>query len=151
HAALSLVLLCALLQAQSTNAGISGRLTDPSNALIAGARVAAISTSTNIHRETLTNASGEYYLANLAPGPYRIEVEKPGFKKLVKPDVHLHVQDALAIDLEMILGAATETVTVEGGAPLVNIDSAAVSTVVDRALVDNLPLNGRSFQTLIAL
>jgi hypothetical protein len=50
-----------------------------------------------------------------------------------------------------MLGAASETVTVEAGAPLVNTESGTVSTVVDRALVENLPLNGRSFQTLMML
>jgi hypothetical protein len=65
--------------------------------------------------------------------------------------VVLHVQDALAIDFELALGAASESITVEGGAPLVNTESGTVSTVVDRALVENLPLNGRSFQTLLTL
>jgi hypothetical protein len=99
----------------------------------------------------MTNGSGEYYLANLAPAVYRIEIEKPGFKRLVKPGLVLHVQDALKIDFEMTLGDVSETVTVESGAPLVNTESATVSTVIDRTFVENLPLNGRSFQTLIAL
>src|SRR5262249_47197112 len=85
------------------------------------------------------------------PGLYRIEIEKPGFKKLIKPDVILHVQDALEIDFEMTLGSVSETITVEGGAPLVNSESGTVSTVIDRTFVENLPLNGRSFQTLISL
>src|SRR5262249_34077428 len=55
------------------------------------------------------------------------------------------------IDFEMALGAASETITVEGGTPLVNTQSGTVSTVIDRTFVDNLPLNGRSFQTLILL
>src|SRR4029077_17964466 len=73
------------------------------------------------------------------------------FKKLVKPDVIFHVQDALAMDFELTLGSASETITVEAGASLVNTESAALSTVVDRTFVDNIPLNGRSFQALIAL
>jgi len=107
--------------------------------------------STHVRYETMTDGSGEYFLLNLTPAVYRIEIEKPGFKKLVKPDLVLHVQDALKIDFEMTLGDVSETVTVEGGAPLVNTESATVSTVIDRKLVDNLPLNGRSFQTLITL
>jgi len=83
--------------------------------------------------------------------PVRIEVEKPGFARLIKPDVALHVQDALEINFELKIGSVSETVTVEGGAPLVNTESATVSTVVDRTFVENLPLNGRSFQTLIML
>ena len=139
------------LRAQSTNASFAGRITDPSQARVAAAAVVAANSDTNLRYATLTNVSGEYHLANLPPGIYRIEASKPGFRKLVKPDVVLHVQDALEIDLEMTLGNASETVTVVAGAPLVNTESATVSTVVDRALVENLPLNGRSFQTLTLL
>src|SRR5215472_10915785 len=140
-----------VLHAQSTNASLTGRITDPSKALITGAKIAAVSAATNLRYESMSNGSGEYSLANLPPSSYRIEVEKSGFKKLVKPDVVLHVQDALEINLEMALGSATESITVESGAPLLNTESGAVSTVVDRTFVDNLPLNGRSFQSLIAL
>src|SRR5215469_13227495 len=148
---LFLVSLPAVLRAQSTNASLTGRITDPSQALIADAKVAAVSEGTNVRYETTTNNSGEYYLTNLPPNTYRIEIEKTGFKKLIKPDIILHVQDAPAIDFQMTLGAASESITVEAGAPLMNTESAAVSTVVDRTFVDNLPLNGRSFQTLINL
>src|SRR5215470_4758269 len=143
--------LTSVLRAQSTNASLTGRVTDPSKALIADAKVAAISAATNVRYETTTNGSGEYYLANLPPGPYRIEIEKPGFKKLIKPDVILHVQDALDIDFAMTLGTTSETIAVEAGAPLVNTESGTVSTVTDRTFAENLPLNGRSLQTLIAL
>ena len=57
--------------------------------MIVDARVSAISTGTNLRYETMTNSSGEYYLANLPPNLYRIEVEKNGFTKLIKPDVVL--------------------------------------------------------------
>jgi hypothetical protein len=137
--------------AQSTNASLTGRVTDPSKALIVGAKVAAISADTNIRYEDVTNSSGEFYLTNLLPGTYRIEIEKPGFKKLIKPDINLHVQDALDIDLQMTLGSASETVTVQSGVPLVETESTSVSTVIDRNYVENLPLNGRSLQTFILL
>jgi hypothetical protein len=150
-AALLLISCTSALRAQSTNASLTGRVTDPQKALIVDAKVAVISAGTNMRTETRTNDSGEYYLANLAPAVYRIEIERPGFKRLVKPDLVLHVQDALKLDFEMTLGDVSETVTVEAGAPLVNTESATVSTVIDRKLVDNLPLNGRSFQTLITL
>src|SRR5580692_9758479 len=137
--------------AQGTNASIAGRVTDPSKALIVGAKVAAVNAGTNVCSEGATNGSGEYYLTNLPPGSYRIEIEKAGFKKLIKPDVVLHVQDAIELNFELTLGSTSETITVEAGAPLVNTESTAVSTVIDRTFVDNLPLNGRSFQTLIML
>src|SRR5690242_19187714 len=131
-ACLLLVFSSSGLRAQSTNASLTGRITDPSKATIAEAKVVAINASTNVRYETTTNAAGEFYLANLSPGPYRIEIEKPGFKRLLKPDVALHVQDALAIDFEMRIGEVTESITAEAGAPLLSTDSAAVSTVVDR-------------------
>jgi Carboxypeptidase regulatory-like domain/TonB dependent receptor len=139
------------LQAQSTNASLAGRVTDPSNALIVGARVAAISVDTNIRYEGVTNSAGGFYLTNLLPGTYRIEIEKPGFKKLVRPSVFLHVQDALEIDLQMVLGSASETVTVQSGVPVIDAESTSVSTVIDRTYVENLPLNGRSLQTFLLL
>ena len=136
---------------QSTNASLAGRITDPLNALIVDAKVVAIRTDTNIRYEDVTNNSGEYHLPNLPPASYRLEIEKPGFKKLIKPGVVLHVQDSLRIDLQMTLGDVSETVTVESGAPLVNTESASVSTVINQTFVENIPLNGRSFQTLIQL
>jgi hypothetical protein len=151
--ALAVILVCLppVLCGQSINASVTGRVTDPSKAVVGAAAVIATSEETNLRYATLTSASGDYHLTNLPPGAYSIEVEKPGFKKSVKPDLVLHVQDALEIDFEMALGAATEVITVEAGAPVVNTESGTVSTVIGRALVDNLPLNGRSFQTLIML
>ena len=128
-----------------------GRVTDPSKAVIAEAKVAAVSLGMNFRYEAATNGAGEYALANLLPGTYRIEVEKSGFKKLIRPDVILHVQDALAIDFEMVVGLLSDSITVQAGAPLVNTTSATVSTVVDQTFAENIPLNGRSFQTLIML
>jgi hypothetical protein len=139
------------VRAQSTSASLAGRITDPSRARIAGASVTAIHTSTSSRYGAPSDASGEYALANLPPGDYRIEIEKPGFRKLVRPDVTLRVQDALEIDFQMAVGVGSETITVKGGAPLVNTESGLVSTVVDRTFADDLPLNGRSFQTLILL
>ena len=152
--AIALVLLlssASVLHAQSTSASLAGRVTDPSNAVIVDATITAISDDTNIRHVTTTNAAGEYYLANLPPRSYRIEVEKTGFRTLVKPDLVLHVQDSVRLDFEMTLGSVSEIVTVDAGAPLVKTRSGTVSTVIDRAFVDNLPLNGRSFQTLIML
>ena len=113
--AFAVVLFLALatggLHAQSTNASLTGRVTDPSEALIVDAKVAAISAGTNARYEGATNSSGEYYISNLPPGSYRIEIGKTGFKKLIKPDVILHVQDTLEINFQMTLGSASESIT----------------------------------------
>jgi Carboxypeptidase regulatory-like domain/TonB dependent receptor len=148
---LSLSVYCCALRAQTTNGSITGRVTDPSKASVPDAKVGAVNTGTNFRYESTTNGAGEYTLANLPPGTYGFEVEKTGFKKLIRPDVILHVQDALAIDFEMAVGSLSDSITVQAGAPLVNTTSATVSTVVDQTFVENIPLNGRSFQTLIML
>ena len=150
-AAVTLLLVAGELYAQSTNASLAGRVIDPSKARIAGARVAAINIATNVRDEATSNASGEYYLPNIAPGTYRLEVQRLGFRKLIRPNVILHVQDALNIDFEMTVGSASESITVEGGAPLLNTSDATVSTLVDNRFVENMPLNGRSFGSLIDL
>ncbi len=137
--------------AQSPNATISGRILDPSKAVIPNATVEAINVDTNIRHTTQTNDQGLFTIGDLAPGNYRIEVSKQDFKRIVKPNVTLHVQDVIALNFDMSLGSTTESVTVEGGAPLVNTQDASVSTVVDRNFAENLPMNGRSFQTLIQL
>src|SRR5215469_15987381 len=86
-----------LLDAQSPNASLTGRFTDPSKAIIIEVRVAAINVGTNIRYETMTNGTGEYYIPNLPPGTYRIEAQKTGFNTVIKPDVVLHVQEAVEI------------------------------------------------------
>ena len=146
------VLVLALpLLAQSTNGVLNGLVVDPSNRAIVDADVVAVNDVTGVQYATKTNDEGIYVVPNLPPGPYRLQVSRVGFKTLIKPDITLNVQDALSINFTLPIGALSETVTVEGGAPLVNTESATVSTVVDRHFADNLPMNGRSFQTLIQL
>src|SRR5262249_187975 len=94
---------------------------------------------------------GFYNLPGLIPGTYRVIVEKDGFAQIVKPDVQLHVQDNAGINFSLQVGSVTQSVTVESGAPLVNTQDASVRAVVDRHFAEHLPLNGRSFQSLIEL
>jgi hypothetical protein len=140
-----------VLRAQSTSASVTGRVTDPSKAVIVYAKVAAINVGTNVRYEGATNASGEYYLTNLPPGSYRIEIEKAGFQKLIKPDVILHVQDVFEIDFQMTLGSESESITVEGGAPLVATTSSEISGLVNSKKIEDLPLNGRNYIDLSLL
>jgi hypothetical protein len=149
---LILSLLClAPAFAQSPNATINGIVLDPSGAAIAGAQVVVVNDATGVQYTTKTNGEGIYVVPNLSPGPYHLQVSNSGFKTIIKPDIVIHVQDALAINFTLPIGAASEVVTVQGGTPLINTQDAAVSTVIDRQFVENLPLNGRSFNTLLQL
>ena len=149
---LILVVLTAFpLFAQSPNGTINGLVLDPANQAITGADVLVINDVTGVKFSTRTNDNGIYVVPNLPPGPYRLQVSKPGFKTLIKPDIVLNIQDALSINFTLPVGAAFDSVTVEAGAPLINTESAAVGTVVNHNFVSTLPLNGRSFNTLLQL
>ena len=145
------VVLALRLGAQSPNGNINGLVLDPSSQLIVGAEVIAVNDLTAVQYTTKTNNEGVYVLPNLPPGPYRVQVSKVGFKTIIRPDIILNVQDALSINFTLPVGALLETVTVRGGAPLVNTQTGTVSTVIDRNFVESLPLNGRSFNTLFQL
>ena len=149
--AVLLLVLGPCLRAQSTNATLVGAVMDESKALIAGARVVASSANTGTEYDTSTNDFGVYNLPNLPPGSYRLRVEKAGFRTLIRLDVILHVQDVLNLDFVMQVGSATETVRVNSAAPLLWTETAAVSTVIENRFVENLPLNGRSFGSLVNL
>jgi hypothetical protein len=137
--------------AQSPTATINGIVLDPSGAAIVGAQIVVVSDATGVQYTTKANGEGIYVVPNLPPGPYRIQVSNSGFKTIIKSGIVIHVQDALAINFTLPVGAASEIVTVEAGGSPINTQSAAVSTVVDHRYVENMPLNGRSLQDLILL
>jgi hypothetical protein len=145
------LLFVGCISAQSPNGIINGLVLDPTGGAIAGAEIRIVNDATAVQYTGRTNGEGIYVVIDLPPGTYRLQVSKIGFKTLIKPDIILNVQDSLAINFTLPVGAASETITVTGGAPLMNTESATVSTVVDRQFAENLPMNGRSFQTLIQL
>lgn len=143
--------LCGSVSAQTTLASVTGRVLDPNAAVIVEATIAARNVDTGIETTVQTNEDGIYHFADLGPGNYEFSVSKRGFKVIVKPGVTLHVADTISMNFNMQVGDIRETVMVEAGAPLINTESAAVSTVIDRNFVGQLPLNGRSFNTLLQL
>ena len=147
----ALVLSCAPCNAQSTNATVGGQITDQQGRAVPGVTVVLTNLNTGVTYEAKTNGDGIYNAPNLPPGIYRANVTRDGFKSIVKGDIELHVQDVASINFQLQIGSVNETVTVEAGGLVVNTTDATVSTVVDRQFAENLPMNGRSFQTLIQL
>ena len=151
---LLLLALCALpfavAHSQSSTATLSGTVTDPNNAVVPGAHVTATNNGTGLKREATTSGSGTFSIPLLPPSTYTVLVENQGFTPAQIKDVTLNVGDNVALNIQLKVGQVGATVDVKRDAPLISV-SPAVGTVVDRQFVQNIPLNGRSFQTLIGL
>ena len=139
------------LLAQGTNAAINGQITDPQGRVVPGTEIQAVDIDTNVAYSTKANGSGIYVLPQVPPGRYRLMVRKDGFKVVNKTDITLHVQDILEQNFALEVGSVSESVTVEGSGQIINTTDASVGTVIDRKFVENIPLNGRSFQDLISM
>jgi Carboxypeptidase regulatory-like domain/TonB dependent receptor/TonB-dependent Receptor Plug Domain len=146
---LALFVTSALAYAQTEGARISGRVTDVGGAVIVGAKCTVTDIDTNVSAATATNEDGIYVIQGLHPAHYRLTIEKDGFRTVVQPSLELYAQDAANENFMLALGPRTESITVND-IPLLQTQSASVSTVVNQQFVDNMPLNGRSFQSLIS-
>jgi len=135
--------------AQTESARISGLVTDPSGAVVVQAEVVLTNIEKGTSTSVVTNQDGIYVLPGVHPGQYRMSARKSGFKTVDVLGVVVNVQDRLEENFRLQTGSVTESVTVTATPPLVNKEDATVSTVVDRNFAENIPMNGRSFQTLI--
>lgn len=151
---LLLFAICALpfasVQAQSATATLSGTVVDQNGAVVAGANITVTNTATGLSRQATTNDEGGFTVPLLQPSTYNVGAERDGFAPLRVENVVLNVGDQKAIKIQLKAGDVNATVQVQSEAPLID-ESPAVGTVVDRQFVENIPLNGRSFQSLIAL
>jgi Carboxypeptidase regulatory-like domain/TonB dependent receptor/TonB-dependent Receptor Plug Domain len=135
--------------AQTATATLSGTVIDPSNAAVVDAKI-TIDSDMGVRRETTSTENGTFALSFLSPGRYRVTAEHPGFQKAEVPGITLNVGDQLQLQIPLRVGAITEAVTVTEDASLIRT-SPSIATVVDRHFVANLPMNGRTFQSLIEL
>jgi Carboxypeptidase regulatory-like domain/TonB dependent receptor-like, beta-barrel len=137
--------------AQTENGAIRGSVTDPSGALVPGASVRLIDDDRGLQTEVATGNGGGYTFSTVRPGHYRMEVEKSGFKLARLTGITLNVLENQEQNFRLDVGPVSDSITVKANALNVNTSDGTVSAVVDRTFADNLPLNGRSFQTLIML
>src|SRR5580692_241949 len=133
------------LLAQSELAGVYGRVTDQSGAVIVDAEVEIKNVETNLSVTVKTNSDGLYTVPSLHPGHYLINVRRPGFKSVTVTELTLNVQDNVVRNFALQVGSVAETVTITADQLHINTTDATVSTVVDRQFAENLPMNGRSF------
>src|SRR5438309_268156 len=142
---------CSFLQGQSTYGAVTGSVTDPSGAAITDAKVTLTNLGTAETRTQPTSADGLYSFVNLIPGNYKIDVEKPGFKRITRTPVTVQVQQNSKIDLALPIGQATETIEVTSETPLLQTESSSLGQVVEQRKANELPLNGRNIYSLAAI
>jgi len=145
------VVVSTLAFAQEYRAQISGQVTDPSGAAVAGAKIVAINTATNIIVNTTAASDGHYVLAQVPTGSYTLTCEATGFKKLTRTGLTLEVGDRATVNMVLDVGSQTETVTVTADIAAVDTDRSVLSPLVDNKGVSELPLNGRQVYMLLQL
>ncbi len=147
----ALMLLAVNVSAQY-RAGIQGIVRDASGAFVPGAEVKATNKDTNITRTATTSESGVYSISGLAPGRYRVNIEKEGFATSVVEDVNVAAEQVQAINAELAVGQATQTVTVTDNAvPTIQTENATISGSITNEQVQSLPSFGRDPYRLIQL
>jgi hypothetical protein len=124
---------------------ITGTVTDPSGAVVRKVRITVLNEATNAVRDAETNDDGDFTVALLPPGRYRVTAESPGFRKSVFGDVTVDVDQTVRADFALQIGAATEEVRVKDTPPAIQTDTSTLGQVVNNRLVQQLPLNERNF------
>jgi hypothetical protein len=152
---LVIFLLCSVcsvlpVSAQTTTGSILGYVTDASGAAVSGATVRAVSSTTGAARETRT-ADGAYQFAGLLPAVYAVTVESPGLRPVTRTEVVVPIQGRIRLDFQMEVGPVSESITVTGGAALVQSSAPVVQTVIENRMVQDLPLKSRDFLDLSLL
>ncbi|WP_321475856.1 TonB-dependent receptor domain-containing protein [uncultured Paludibaculum sp.] len=130
---------------------VSGYVKDASGGVVSGASIILRENATNQNRTATTNAEGLYTVSVQRPGLYEISAQAAGFDRTVVENLKLEVAAKVTQDLELKVSGAAETVTVSATGLSINTVDSSVSTVVNRQFVENMPLNGRSFQSLLTL
>jgi len=151
-AALCSTLLFSLpLFAQVTSGDVLGTVTDPTGAVVPGAKVTLTNLGTHVIQTAVSNSAGDYVFSLLMPGSYSIGVAAPGFKSLVVPSIVLAAGDRDRANATLQAGAADQVVTVTADTPLLQRESSSLTSVVTEQSVEDLPLNGRNVVNLIQI
>ena len=142
---LAVLAFAGMAAGQTVSTQILGLVRDPAGAVIPDAEVKATRVATGDVRRTVTNDTGNYIFPLLEIGEYNVTCSAAGFKTELRRGLVLQLQDKLRLDFRLELGQQVETVTVEGGAPLLRTEDATLGSVVEHKRVVDLPLNGRNF------
>jgi hypothetical protein len=150
----SILLACAALLvplqnqllAQEARGSIAGSVADPSGAAIPGASVVVSNKAMGTRLALTTNEVGLFQASYLIPGLYQVEVEAPGFRKVIRDGIEVRINDRVGLNVALEVGAATESITVTGETPLLSTSTASMGQIVDPRRVAELPIaHGQPF------
>ena len=142
---------CVSASAQVTTGSILGTIHDSTGAVVAGATVTVTDTGKGTTSANQTDTDGTYSVPFLNPGTYSVSVEMAGFKRSISNNIVVDIDQKARVDFTLELGGVSETVQVNTAAPLIRLDSSELGDVVGKKQVQNLPLNGRNFASLVYL
>ena len=148
---LGLAMVAPALWSQALSGTIVGTVTDAGGAVVATARVTLTNEATNFARVVETNERGQYVASSIPTGNYSIAVEMQGFQRTVREGVTLTAADTVTVDFKLAIGDIKQTVEVTGTAPLLQSQTAAVTQLIDNQQILEMPLNGRTFTSLLTL
>lgn len=140
----ALGLFCGQMRAQTSNAQLSGMITDSTGSAIPGAQVNAVNLATNVSYAAIANGSGIYVLQELLPGQYKLSVSAPGFGTALRSGLKLSTGDHLTENVALKPGSVEESVTVSAGQTLISSDEASTANVLDNAMITELPQLNRN-------
>ena len=145
------LVVCAAPLFGQTLGELTGRVSDPSGAAVAGALLTLTNTNTNGVRTTNSTDSGDYAFPSVPPGFYRLKTEHTGFKSATSNDIEIQVQQTVRLDIALQVGQVSESIEVSATADLLQEENASVGTVIENKGITELPLNGRQYLNLVAL
>lgn len=137
--------------AQDSRGSIAGRVMDSSEALVPGVELRATNADTGVAASAKSNASGSYNIPFLIPGTYRVTAETAGFKRFVREGIQVRVSETVDLNIQMEVGAVSETVEVKAETPLLDTAGASLGQVVDQRRAMELPIAAGNPLQLILL
>ena len=146
-----LIPAASVVYAQIPDGGLNGLVTDPKDAVVAGAHVAAVSTTQGISRETVTNGSGLYVLSNLPAGTYDLKIEQAGFAATEFKAIAIEAGRTSTIDAKFKIASAGATIDVSASTENLDVTQSMIQGQITSETIENIPLNGRNFLELAYL
>ncbi len=145
------LVVCATPMSGQTLGELTGRVSDPSGAAVAGSNLTLTNINTNAIRNTASADSGDYSFPSLPPGFYKLKSEHPGFKSATTDNIEIQVQQTVRLDIALQVGQVNESIEVSAVADLLQAENSSIGTVIENRGITELPLNGREYLNLVSL